>query len=139
MQEQNHTDDYQETTTRNTVRLALWTVAWLTTMALATFGPRLLWDENPVASWTAILGNLFIGIGLIVAHKRWIQGVDELQRKIMLEAMAFTLGVGFVAGFAYANIDTADLIASDAEIGFLVLLMGVVYLVATFVGVKRYR
>ena len=32
-----------------------------------------------------------------------------------------------------------DLITSDAEIGFLVLLMGLVYLLATFVGVKRYR
>lgn len=139
MPAQNHTTEYQETTRKNAVRLAFWTVLWVVTMALATFGPTLLWNSNGVASWIAILGNLAIGIGMIVAHMRYVQGVDELQRRIMLEAMAVTLGVGVVAGLAYANVDTADLLASDAEIGFLVLLMGVVYMVATFVGVKRYK
>lgn len=139
MQEQNHADDYRKRTTKNAARLGMWTVPWVVTMALATFGPELLWDSNPVASWTAILGNLAIGIGMINAHRRFIQDQDELQRKIVLEAMAVTLGVGVVAGLAYANVDTADLIASDAEIGFLILLMGVVYMVATFVGMKRFR
>jgi uncharacterized MnhB-related membrane protein len=76
---------------------------------------------------------------MIIAHKRYIQGLDELQRKIMLEAMAVTLGVGVVAGLAYANLDIADLIAADAEIGALIMLMGAVYVVTTVVGLKRYR
>lgn len=139
MHEQNHTDEYAKRTTKNAFRLAFWTVPWVLTMALATFGPILLWDPNPAASWTAILVNLAIGVGMIIAHKRYIQELDELQRKIMLEAMAVTLGVGVVAGLAYTNLDTADLIASDAEIGFLILLMGVVYMVTVAVGIKRYR
>lgn len=139
MREQNQTDEYGKRITKNAVRLAFWTVPWILTMALATFGPILLWDPNPVASWTAILVNLAIGIGMIIAHKRYIQDLDELQRKIMLEAMAVTLGVGVVAGLAYTNVDTADLIASDAEIGFLILLMGAVYMVSVVVGIKRYR
>lgn len=137
--EHSHTDDYQKAMTKNAVRLGFWTVPWVVTMALATFGPSLLWDSNPVASWIAILGNLAIGVGMIIAHKRYIQGLDELQRKIMLEAMAVTLGVGAVAGLAYANMDIADLIAADAEIGVLIMLMGVVYVVTTVVGFKRYR
>ena len=53
---------------KTTARLAFWTLAWVATLALARFGPRLLWDSQPVASWAAVATNLVVGIGWIVAH-----------------------------------------------------------------------
>jgi hypothetical protein len=114
-------------------------LAWLLTLALARFGPDSLWDSQPVASWAAIAGNIAVGIGLIVAHARFLQKMDELQRKIMLDAMAVTLGAGLVAGCAYAAADHADLVARDADIGLLLILMAVVYVIASLVGNARYR
>ncbi len=138
MQPHKQTGDHQDPI-KTTARLALWTLAWVATLALARFGPRLLWDSQPVASWAAVATNLAVGIGWIVAHARYLRGIDELQRKIMQDALAVTLGVGWVGGFAYVVADAADLIARDAEIGVLTALLGVVYLIAIVVGNIRYR
>ena len=138
MQAHIQTGGYQDSI-KLSARLALWTLAWVATLALARFGPRLLWDSQPVASWAAVATNLAAGIGWIVAHARFLRGIDELQRKIMQDALAVTLGVGWVAGFAYVLADAADLIAHDADIGVFSALLAVVYMVAIVGGNIRYR
>jgi hypothetical protein len=138
VQTNNQTDGYQQAF-KATVQLALWTLAWVATLALAKFGPRDLWDSQPVASWAAVATNLAAGIGWIVAQARFLRGIDELQRKIQQDALAVTLGVGFVGGFAYVVADAADLIAYDADIGVFSTLLAVVYMIAIVVGQLRYR
>jgi hypothetical protein len=135
---QNQTAAYQDVI-KATARLALWTLAWVATLALARFGPRLLWDSQPAASWAAVATNLVVGIGWIVSHARYLRGIDELQRKIMQDALAVTLGVGWVGGFAYVVADAADLITQDVEVGAFAALLGVVYMIAIAVGHIRYR
>jgi len=124
-------------------RLALWTLAWAATLVFANFGPRHLWDlQSAVASWAAVATNLAVGIGWIVAHARYLRGIDELQRKIMQDALAITLGVGWVGGFAYVAADAADLIAHDVEVvevGVFAALLAVVYMIASSAGHIRYR
>ena len=57
----------------------------------------------------------------------------------MQDALAVTLGVGWVGGFAYVVADAADLIAHDANIGVFPALLAVVYMIAIVVGTIRYR
>jgi multisubunit Na+/H+ antiporter MnhF subunit len=125
---------------KTTVRLVLWTLAWVATLALARFGPGLLWDsQQSVASWTAVAANLVVGIGWIVAFARFLRGLDELQRKFLQDALEVTLGVGWVGGFAYVVADAAGLIAYDVNIALFPVLLGVVYSIAFVVGKIRYR
>jgi multisubunit Na+/H+ antiporter MnhF subunit len=139
VQAHNETGAYRESI-ETTVRLALWTLAWVATLALARFGPRLLWDsQQPVASWAAVAANLVVGIGWIVAFARFLRGQDELQRKIVQDALAVTLGVGWIGGFAYIVADAADLVVYDVDIAVFPVLLGVVYLIAFIVGKIRYR
>lgn len=137
MEASNQTGGYQESI-KVTAQLILWTLAWVASLALAKFGPG-LWDSQPVASWAAVGVNLAIGIGLIVAHARYLRGIDELQRKIMQDALAVTLGVGWVVGFAYIVADAADLITYEADIGVFATLLAVVYVITVVVGQLRYR
>jgi hypothetical protein len=137
MQAHTETGGYRDSN-KATARLALWTLAWVATFALASFGPEHLWDSD-VASWAAVAANLAVGIGWIVAHARYLRGIDELQRKIMQDAMAVTLGVGWVGGFAYVAADAADLLSDFADIGVLSALLAVVYVIAIVVGNQRYR
>lgn len=139
MQAQDQTGGGYQDSIKSTARLALWTLAWTATLALARFGPSSLWDSQPAASWAAVGANLAVGIGWIVAHARYLRAIDELQRKIMQDALAVTLGVGWVGGFAYVVADAADLIARDANIGAFAALLGVVYVVAIVVGNLRHR
>lgn len=123
-----------------TVRLVLWTLAWVVTLAVAKFGPRLLWDPpERVAGWAAVAVNLTVGIGWIVAFTRFLSALDELQRKIMQDALAATLGVGWIVGFSYAVADAGSLVARDVDVAVLPALMGVVFVIAFVVGKIRYR
>ncbi len=123
---------------RNTANLLFWTAAWVVSMAVAVFGPLLVWESKAVSLGATLL-NVALGAGMILANKRHLDGLDELQRKIQLDAMAFTLGVGLVAGLAYSTLDVTDVIAADAEIAFLVILMSIAYIGANIYGHRKYR
>lgn len=125
--------------TRASVRLALWTVAWAATLALARYGPAHLWDFQLAASWAAVGLNLVVGIGWIVAYAHYLRAIDELQRRINLDALAVTLGVGVVGGFGYVVADAAGLIASAIDVALFPVLLGVAYIVSVIVGHLRYR
>ena len=118
--------------------LGLWTLAWLVTMAIATFGPVYVWDRNIVVSATFIFINFLVGIAMIVAHKRHLQSLDEMQRKIQMDAIAVALGVTLVAGLCYSMLDIANVVTFNAEISHLLMLMSLTYGVSIFIGNKHY-
>lgn len=124
---------------KNTIRLAIWTSGWTLSLALATFGPKFLWQGNATMTVLAIIINLIFGIGMIFANKHHLKGLDELLQKIELEAMAVALGVGVVAGLSYSVMDITNLISTDAEISHLVILIGLTYLAGTIIGRIRYK
>ena len=124
---------------KNTKRLGYWTGAWVITMALANFGPKFIWQENETLTLLAIILNVVIGFGMIIANIRQLKGLDELQQKIQLEAMGMALGVGLVLGLAYSNLDVTNLIPFDAEISQLFILMGLTYGFTMYLGMRKYR
>ncbi len=131
--------DWAARVNRNTLRLGYCTGAWLVTTALASFGPQFIWHDNTLLTASAIFINLAIGLATILANKHHLQSLDEMQQKIQLEAMALSLGVGFVCGLSYSLLDQSNLMAADAEISHLILLMGLTYLAGTVIGNRRYR
>jgi glucokinase len=123
---------------RNTLKLAGWTGAWVVTLAIATFGPAFLWESTGLTSG-ALLINVAAGVGMIVANKDHLMVLDEMQRKIQLEAMALALGVALVFGLAYSTADVAELIPFDAEIGHVVFAVCAAYAFGLFLGHRRYQ
>jgi hypothetical protein len=124
---------------RTTAALALCTLAWLATLAAARFGPASLWHDQPVVSWIAVVANILVGIVWIIAFARFLRAQDELWRKITQDALAVTLGVGWVAGFAYVVADAAGILGYDVGIALFAAMLGIVYLIAVGVGWIRYR
>ena len=133
------TNDWNARVCKNTRRLAIWTVAWTLTLAFAKFGTKLLWDGNTLITGLAIFANLAIGIGMIVANKRHLDGLDELQKKIALEAMALSLGVGLVFGISYSLMASTHFLPVKAEISHLIILISLAYIVGTLLGNRRYK
>ena len=132
-------NDWAAKNVKNTAHLGLWTAAWVVTMAIATFGPVFIWSSNKPITILAILINLAIGFGMILANIRHLKGLDEMHQKIQLEAMGLALGVSIVVGLSYSLLDTTDLIPFDAEIAFLVILMSLTYGAGIFAGLRKYR
>jgi hypothetical protein len=132
-------DSWAARTIGNTLRLAAWTAAWVASLALARFGPEILWEDQPSITLIAIVFSVLVGAGMLFANKRNLEGLDELQRMVQLQAMAWSLGIGLVGGLAWTLFARHGLIGFDAEIAQLVVLMSVVYLVGSIAGILRYR
>ena len=124
---------------KNTKKLAIWTMLWTSSMALATFGPKFIWDENVALTVLAVIINALFGVGMILMNIKHINSLDDLQKKIQLDAMGIALGVGVVGGLSYSILDTTNLITTDAEISFLVILISVTYMIGLLIGQKRYK
>lgn len=131
--------EWAHTQRRLNYKLALWTGAWVGSMALATFGSEFLWNGISELTLGVIILNVLLGIGMIIANRQYLMGLDEMQRKIQLETMAVTLGLAVVLGLGYSMMDITDLILFDAEISHLVILIGLSYLIGTLIGNYRYK
>ncbi|NMM47910.1 hypothetical protein [Marinigracilibium pacificum] len=129
----------KQQTMKNTKQLAIWTFAWLLTVALVSFGSKYIWDFNQTYSIAAIILNIIMGVGLILANRKYLKDLDELQRKIYMDAMGLTLGVAVIGGLAYSMLDVTNVIKSDAEISVLVILISITYLASIFIGNYRYK
>jgi hypothetical protein len=123
----------------NNSQLALWTLAWLVSTAFLRFGAEYIWDYQPTYSIYALILHLTLGFALIVANIKHLSNLDELQRKITMDAMGITLGVGLIAGIAYEQLEDIKLISFEPEINQLIMLMAITYIIATLIGNRKYK
>ncbi|RUA34708.1 MAG: hypothetical protein DSY77_04285 [Bacteroidetes bacterium] len=133
------TNEWQLQKKKNLKRLAFWTFGWVLSLALVTFGSQFLWEGNQVITYLAFFLNLGFGIGMIIANRNHINGLDELDKKITFDAMAIALGVGVIGGLSFSVMDITDMIGFDAEISFLVILISITYMIAIVTGKLRYK
>lgn len=126
-------------TKRNTINLFIWTLSWTLSMALATFAPKYIWDHNALLTILSVILNFGLGLGMIIANIRYLKGLDELQQKIQLEAMALSLGVGVIGGLSYSLLGTTNIISTQADISHMVILIALTYLAGVIIGRIRYK
>ncbi len=131
--------DWAAANKRNTVILGYWTAAWVGTMAVAAFGPRFIWDFATLPTILAVVVHLGIGLGMIMANGRYLQGLDELHKKIFLDAGSLTLGIGLVCGLSYELLENVNLISFEPEISHLVVLMCLTFLTGLILGHRKYQ
>lgn len=132
-------NEWEAAQTKNVKGLAYWTGGWVLTMGITAFGPKFLWDYNSSISIAAILLNIIVGAGMILMNRKYANGLDEMHRRILMDANAVALGVGVVGAMSYSMLDAANVISFDAEIGHVVALIGIAYLIAFIVGSIRYK
>mgnify|MGYP001079560702 CR=1 FL=1 len=120
-------------------KLAIWTWSWVASLAIATFGPEFIWDDHAFLTIFAILVNLANGILMILANRDLFNHFDELEKKIHLESMAISLGLAVVAGLTFSLLDQKDIIPFDADIGFLVMFIGITYMASLAINKRRYK
>ncbi|MDG1386616.1 MAG: hypothetical protein P8P33_06300 [Flavobacteriaceae bacterium] len=124
---------------KNSKELKIWTLAWTLSMAISTFGPQFLWNEESIGTLLAIIVNLILGVQMILANRKFINSGDELQKKIELESLGLTLGLAVIVGLSYSLLDQMNLISGNAEISVLVLFIGITYLVTMTVNNRKYK
>ena len=130
---------FEKGVAHSTRNLAIWTGAWLVTLAIATFGSILVWDSSLTLKLASILINFAIGIGTIKANIRHIQSLDEMMQRVHLEAMGMAMGIAIVAGISLSVLSTSEVLPFKVDISIIVALLGLVYGIGTAVGMRRYK
>jgi len=120
---------------RNQRLIVTWSLAWVLAFLAADYAIEKEWIEGTALTLAATIGVTTIGLG---AFRRFLRDGDELMRKIQLDALALSVGVGFVAGFSYSLFESAGIVA-EAEALSLVLIMILTYIVSVVVGQHRCR
>lgn len=130
---------YRTRLAAGTLRLFFWASAWVAATALMRFGPKYFWNGAMVFTLLATGLDLAVGLGLILAHKTYLTNLDELQRKVYLEAFGITAGVAVVVGVPMSLMDSYGFISFHAEIWHLIVLMSLTYAASVVYGNLRYR
>ncbi|SDN04012.1 hypothetical protein SAMN05421813_13531 [Daejeonella rubra] len=119
-------------------KLALWTWSWVATLAIATYGSKYIWDDHAFLTTFSIIVNLINGVLMILSNRDLFNDFDELEKKIHLESMAITLGLSVIVGLTFSLVERAGLFNFKAEISYLVMFIGISYLVSFVVNTRRY-
>jgi hypothetical protein len=130
---------YQSRIRTNVIRLFRWNGAWGATTALMAFGPKFLWNKALGFTLLAVGLDVAVGVGMILANKNYLAELDELQRKVQLNSMGITLGVGLIVGVPFSVMDAYHVIPIHADIGYLLILMSLTFAVSNLYGTWRYR
>nr|WP_297348580.1 hypothetical protein [uncultured Glaciecola sp.] len=123
---------------RNTKSLAIWTSAWLVSLAIVAFGPVLLWDYHQAISLCTIGLNVIMGYKMIMANKQHLEDLDELQQRIHLVAMAMSLGVSIVFGAVYGLLESIRLVEFQPDPSGVLFVMGISYAVSMILAHRKY-
>ncbi len=132
------TETLKQRVSRTNKHMFVWTLAWLLSLALFAFGPKFLWDFAPTYSLLSLAINAFFGFKMIVANKRHIDSMDEMQQRIHYNAMAVSLGISMIFGAAYGLLQSAQLIEHTPNPSNILFVMAISYIISVFVGFKKY-
>jgi hypothetical protein len=130
---------YQTRAHRSTLKLFFWVAVWVASFAIATFGPRLLWDKAAPITWIACAVTILIGIVAIVANRNQIRAQDEMLQRVSLEAYSISLGAVIIVGCPYSILQQNKLVPAELGIPALMVVMSVTLLISMLVGLRRYR
>ena len=108
-------------------------------MGIAAFAPKYAWEFNTLLSVIAVIVSLFFGFGMLLANRRYLRGLDEMQQRIMFDAMGLALGVGLVVGLSYELLEDIKLITFQPEIPHLVFVMCFTYLIGIVAGHRKFQ
>ena len=116
-----------------------WGIFWVFATAGVAFGPKNLWNFNTWITIIAVVIHVGIGLVLIRALKQNLLAMDELHRKIHLDAMAWSLGIGLVLGCTYEMLEDIKLSTFQPGIPHLILTMCLAYVAGVIQGIRKYQ
>ena len=123
----------------STKRLVGWHGAWAAATLLMAFGPGFIWHKALVFTLPAVGLDFVMGVGMVLATKRYVMELDELQQRVWLNALGITVGVVLIVGVPYAVLNAYHAIPFRANFGHLVMLMGLTFVASLMYGTWRYR
>jgi hypothetical protein len=122
---------------RNQYRFVAWCLAWA---VLFTGGNQLLRAGYALATpltWLITAVPIVVGIGAVLAYRRYLPMTDEMMQKVQLEGLAVGFGIGVVFTLSYQVLERAG--APHLEIDDAAMLLVFGWMFGQFLAHRRYR
>jgi len=123
---------------KNSLWLFISGIIWLVALAVAVFGIKNEWFASGYPTYIAIAVQALAGFGMFWAFRRLITEMDEMQRKIQLDALALSLGITIFATITYDVLEKASIV-SEINTSNIIFLISFTYIAGVIVGNLRYR
>lgn len=123
---------------RNELRVLAWMAPWAVAFLTLEFA---ISEEWLPAGWPVVLAILVVaalGLGVLLAYRRFLRQADELRRKIELEGLALAFAVAILGGLMAGQLISAGLLSGDGVLQSMVSLMLVAYSLGVLLGYRRY-
>ncbi len=114
------------------------TFIWIATMIYIDKGILYAWFGSDMLINLLIALDTMLGIAVIFTFINLLKSMDELQRKIQFDALAFSMGTTMVASITYSLLTTAQIV-KDSETSDLILIMTFCYMASVIYGQVKYR
>jgi len=134
----NKTSAYDKRSIRDNLILVAWILAWMISLTISDKAALHGWWSREWITIFSIAVNLGIGLWVIRTYIHLLRGMDDLQRRIQLEAISLALGLTAVGTISYSLLVTWGYI-TDEEVSDIFVLLCVSYSAAVMINVLRYR
>jgi hypothetical protein len=129
---------YDARSIRENLKMVGWIFAWMTTLTISDKAELYGWWSEEWITIASIVVNAAFGLWMIHVYRRMLRGMDDLQRKIQLDALSMALGISLVGTITYSLLVTWGYIV-DEEVTDIFMLMCVSFSVSVVYGAVKYR
>jgi len=123
---------------KNAHRVNLFALLWALTLMISAYLGETGVLDNPALLVIAFAVHSMIGIAMLFTYKSFLTQLDEMERKVQLDALALAVGVAIISFSSYsilANTGTVPPLKS----AYLIALIALTYMVGIIKGRLAYR
>ena len=129
---------YDTRSIKENLKLVGWVFTWTASFIISDKAKLYGWWSEEWITITSLIFNAALGLWMIHCYRRLLASMDDLQRKIQLDALSMALGISLVGTVSYSLLVTWGYIV-DEEVTDIMLLMCVAYSVSVIYGSLKYR
>ena len=134
----NAVTNYDKRSIRDNLKFVSWVFLWTASSVISqkakAFG---CWE----AEWITLMSiavNAALGLLLVHYYRQMLNRMDDLQRKIHLEAISISFGLGLVLSISYTILVTWGYIINE-QVSDIFTLMCISYAAAIVLNTVRYK
>ncbi len=134
----NQTGTYDKRSIKENMKMVAWIFIWMVSLIVSDKAALYGWWS---AEWITVLSiviNAGFGLGVVHRYRRMLKGMDDLQRKIQLEALSMAFGVSVVGTISYSLLVTWGYII-DEEVTDIFMLMSISFSASVLLNSLRYK
>lgn len=121
---------------RNAHKVNLFALLWALSLFISSLLSEYL-STNLLVIAAAFIVHTGIGISMVFAYRRFLIELDEMEKKIQLDALALSVGVTIISFSSYSILDKNGILP-ELSSAYLIMLMALTYIVGIITGRIRY-